>query len=191
MADPTFWDVVVEGLPTLTPGSYMSGECIDFYLKTLWMKEKNRSQMWFVSLEAIRCLSTPLGPEDGEVQHIRKQLCLPTEDAAVRPVVFVVWNADHYFVAVMDYEANIMYVFGRKITKDAEGVTEADKWDDWNGHMIWKHIPKLFGWEGCAPEPTIVYSVNWPQVLIVNWLMFPLADITCRMARTVAQQPAL
>jgi hypothetical protein len=42
-------------------------------------------------------------------------------------------------MAVINYESNIMYVFGRNITIDTKSVIEANKWDNWNGHMIWTH----------------------------------------------------
>src|SRR5882724_5638671 len=105
LAEPGFWDPVVEGLSTLTPGQYMSGECIDFFLRTKWMEQRTRTHMWYLSLEAVRILSTEEGPDAEELQFLRRQLCIPAENAETQPVVFVKWFAQHYFVVVMDYNS--------------------------------------------------------------------------------------
>jgi hypothetical protein len=38
------------------------------------------------------------------------------------PVIFVVYFASHYFVVVMDYEEDVMYVVGKHTTQELAGV---------------------------------------------------------------------
>ena len=157
----------MDSLPSLTPGVYVRGECIDFYLRTHWMKERNRACMWFLHLEAVKTFSTEEGPEQAELVHLREQLCLPAaEDIDLRPVVFVVVFVDHYFVVVIDYEEDVMYVFGRHINPALAGVYphNEEDWMGWKGHLLWSHVRKLFRWDGHSMVPNVVVSTNWPQV---------------------------
>lgn len=165
-AQPTFWDPVIEALPTLAPGTYLGSECMDFYLRTYWMKEGTRSKMWFLSLEAIRCFSTMQGPDDEELEHLRRELCLPVGDMVQRPIVFVKWFTDHYFTVVMDYDKNVAYVFGRRITKDDSGVSVVKDWTEWGGDLIWKHLPRLFH-NNYQMDPGLILAVDWPQVCVI------------------------
>jgi hypothetical protein len=131
------------------------------------MKEKNLSLMWFVHLEGVHCFQTEKGPNEEELRHLRQQLCIPAnENIEDRPVVVVVHFVDHYFVAVGDYEADVMYVFGRHTNADLAGVYVQDDedWRKWRGHFLWIHLPKLFGWESRSMEPSVILSTNWEQV---------------------------
>lgn len=157
----------MDSLPTVMPGVYLGSECIDFYLRMHWMKERNRAQMWFVYLEAINAFCTEEGPEEAELQYLRQQLCLPTdEDIQVRPVTLVMFYVDHYFVVVVDYAGDVMYTFGRHVNEELAGVYPhgEEDWRKWDGHWLWLHLPRLFQWEECSSAPNTVLSVNWPQV---------------------------
>jgi hypothetical protein len=166
MADPSFWSYVIEGLPTLTPGTYIHGECIDFNLRTYWMKEKSHAFMWFLHLEGVRSFQMQQGPDEDELRHLRQQLCIPEENVEDRPVVLVVHFVDHYFVVVGDYESGVMYVFGRHVSADLAGVSVQDDkdWRAWRGHFLWIHLPKLFGWKRTSAEPSVIFAINWEQV---------------------------
>jgi hypothetical protein len=149
------------------PGVYLVGQCIDFNLRMHWMKERKNGSMWFVYLEGVRCLQSEEGPNQEELQHLRQQLSLPNkEDTEIYPVVLVVHFVDHYFVVLADYEGDVMYVFGRHIDEDLAGVCLQDEedWRQWHGDFLWKHLPILFQWESCSPEPGAIFSVSWPQV---------------------------
>ena len=168
-ADPLFWGLVIQSLHTLTPEVYIGGECLDFNLRTHWMKEKNHVSMWFLHLEGVRSLQSISGPEANELRHLRGQLGLTNEeDVNVRPVIFIVHHVDHYFVVVADYEEDVMYVYGRHVTLELAGVYSQDEedWGKWHGNLLWMRLPKLFQWEGCSLTPSAILSVNWPQVSV-------------------------
>ena len=124
--------------------------------------------MWFVHLEAVRPFCVEEGPEEAELQHLRRQLCLPMdEEMLVRPVLFIRFFINHYFVVVVDYEEDLMFTFGRHINTDQAGVYDhdAEDWQQWQGQWLWLHLKRLFQWEGCfSRAPNRVLSVNWPQV---------------------------
>ena len=106
-------------------------------------------------------------PEEEELEHMRRQLCLPTDRVIkVQQVVVVVHHIDHYFVVVTDHTENVMYVFGRHVGEDLAGVyiQDEDDWRSWKGDLLWVRLPKLFQWEGCSLAPNLMLSVNWPQV---------------------------
>ncbi len=166
-AEPAFWSNVIDSLHTVTPGVYLGGECIDFNLRTHWMRERNHACMWFVHLEAVRAFCTEEGPEEVELQYLRRQVCLPMdEEVPVRPVVFIRFFVDHYFVVVVDYEENLMFTFGRHTNTDLAGVYPHDEEDleQWQAQWLWLHLQRLFRWEGFSMAPNQVISVNWPQV---------------------------
>jgi hypothetical protein len=137
------------------------------------MKERNNAHMWYLHLEAARCFRLEVGPTEEELQHFRVQLCLPTDEVPIRPVVIVVHAFDHYFVVVLDYEGDAMYVFGRHVREDLAGVGLQDDadWRAWQGDWLWMNVPTLFRWEGFSIIPGVILSVNWPQVCISS---FPL-----------------
>ena len=123
--------------------------------------------MWFLNLEAVRSFQSEEGPEEDELSYLRQQLCLPRdEDIHLRPVVLVVYFASHYFVVVVDYEEDVMYVFGRHVAQELAGVYLQDEedWREWQGDLLWIHLPRLFAWEGCSPMPNVILSINWFQV---------------------------
>jgi hypothetical protein len=125
--------------------------------------------MWFLHLEGIWCFQTKNGLTKGELQELQKQLCLPMdEDIEFHPVVLVVFFVNHYFVVVVDYVGDAMYVFGRHTAEHLAGVNVQgeEDWRAWRGHFLWTHLRKLFQWdeEGCSLVPGVILAVNWPQV---------------------------
>jgi hypothetical protein len=141
---------------------------IDINLKMYWMKEGNNAHMWFLHLEGARTLSTPQGPIDGELRYLRQELCLPKGHIDLRPVAVILFFVNHYFVAVLDYAGDAVYVYGRHIAEELAGVhiVQEEDWLGWRGNLLWLHLPKLFQWERCSPEPGVVISVNWPEVTL-------------------------
>jgi hypothetical protein len=131
------------------------------------MKERIHACMWFVHVEGARRFQLENEPEEEELEHMRRQLCLPTDRVIkVQQVVVVVHHIDHYFVVVTDHTENVMYVFGRHVGEDLAGVyiQDEDDWRSWKGDLLWVRLPKLFQWEGCSLAPNLMLSVNWPQV---------------------------
>ena len=128
------------------------------------MELRTRAQMWYLSLEAIRILSTEEGPDEEELRFLRRKHCIPAENAEIQPVVFAKWFAQHYFAVVMDYSSSIMYVFGRHITQEMEGASISDDWMEWAGHLVWEHTARLFQWKGRTLRPSVVLAVDWFQV---------------------------
>lgn len=129
------------------------------------MNERHQAQMWFISIAALQCLQTQEGPDKKELEYLRRQLCLPTNVVEKCPVVFVKHFVDHYFTVVLDYQMNKGYMFGRHVTDEAAGIYEGvPDWNDWGGHHIWSHIPKVFRWSACQSRPDMIYTVNWYQV---------------------------
>ena len=125
--------------------------------------------MWFLHLEGVHCLQSISGPEARELQHLQQQLGLTNEEVInVQPMIFIVHYVDHYFVVVAHYEEDVVYVFGRHIAAELAGVYSQDEedWGKWHGNLLWMRLPKLFQWEGCSSAPSIILSVNWPQVSV-------------------------
>ena len=123
--------------------------------------------MWFVHVEVARRFQLEDDPEEGELEHMRGQLCLPTDGVIkIQPVVVVVHHIDHYFVVVADHTENAMYVFGRHVGEHLAGVylQDEDDWRSWKGDLLWVRLPKLFRWARRSLAPNLMLSVNWPQV---------------------------
>ena len=78
----------------------------------------------------------------------------------------ILFFVNHYFVVVLDYAGDAVYVYGRHITEELAGVhiVKEEDWLGWRGNLLWLHLPKLFQWERCSPEQGGVISVNWPEV---------------------------
>jgi len=126
--------------------------------------------MWFVHLEAVRAFCMEQGPEEAELKELRRQLCLPKdEEVPVRPVLFIRFFVNHYFVVVVDYEEDMMFTFGRHINPDLAGVYthNEEDWHQWQGQWLWLHLQKLFQWECFSTAPNHVLSVNWEQVGVI------------------------
>ena len=103
--------------------------------------------MWFVHVEVARRFQLENDPEEGELEHMRGQLCLPTDGVIkIQPVVVVVHHIDHYFVVVADHTENAMYVFGRHVGEHLAGVylQDEDDWRSWKGDLLWVRLAKLF-----------------------------------------------
>ena len=53
-------------------------------------------------------------------------------------MIFIVHCVDHYFVVVVDYEEDAMYVFGCHTTADQVGVylQDDEDWEWWHGNSL-------------------------------------------------------
>ena len=107
--------------------------------------------MWFLHLEGAHVLSTPQGPVDGVLRYLRQQLCLPKEHIDLCLVAVILFFVNHYFVAVLDYAGDAVYVYNRHTAKELAGVhiVEEEDWLGWWENLLWLHLAKLFQWERC------------------------------------------
>jgi hypothetical protein len=163
LADPHNWHPVVFDLPSLESKVWLGGGCIEFYLLLHWMKNRDRSVLWYLSSSAVAVLSQPDTPPEEDITRIRNQLQWRQGDS-MRPVAFLVCSSQHWFCVVLDYSKDAVSVFGRSIKKSGVRVVELSDWDNWHGHHIWKNAAAIYGWQQPDSPPSRVFHINWLQV---------------------------
>jgi len=90
------------------------------------------------------------------------------EEVPVRPVLFIRFFVNHYFVVVVDYEEDMMFTFGRHINPDLAGVyTHNEEIAPVARTMVMATLAELFQWECFSTAPNHVLSVNWEQVGVI------------------------
>jgi len=126
------------------------------------------------------------------------------EEVPVRPVVFIRFFVDHYFVVVVDYEENLMFTFGKKdIPTQIWQVsihTTKRIWSSGNT-MVVATLAKAFSMGRFFNAPNQVISVNchrWvPSFIIISlslrkWFLFyfftegrDLCPLVCSLTKTL------
>jgi hypothetical protein len=169
LADPSQWMNVTDSLPTLKPGEKLDGCCMEFYMLWFAMEHLSSNKMWYVHMQtALECIQ---GQQIGQevIDDFRSSMNI-TLPAPQKPIVMICPHADHYFVAVLDYETRSLYVLGRNISVNlGSRVGDASNSDlhEWRALSIWSQMPLLFDWDEDLgySEPLVVQTVNWRQVM--------------------------
>lgn len=88
--------------------------------------------------------------------NFRRRFFLPLRGPCpIQPKVFVIRNKFHFFAVYMDHAQRLVTVLGR--TSEAA----SERWEDWNGPTIYKHVCFLHGWESGSTSLVNVRSVTW------------------------------
>jgi hypothetical protein len=82
------------------------------------------------------------------------------ENLEMKPVVFLVYQHQHYFVVVFDYLSRLVVVFGESLKEGGDNK----EWKEWGGPRYWDQIAVMLGWE--------VQSARW--YLSSNWMQVPI-----------------
>ena len=130
----------------------------------------------------------PLDDEDCE--HILKMLEFSyDENVPEQPVASFIFHAQHYFVAVFDYQVKGIHVYRRFWDVDRHLYGE-EEGDPWHGNVMYENIAKLFRWDETQHQPREMLS--WKQIGS-NLMQGFLQKLThfCRMATIVVQYPSV
>ena len=159
----------MNALPTLRPGNKVDSACLEFYMLWFTMEQLTRNKMWFVHLQTTKeCIQRHKLDQD-VIDHFRESMNI-TLPAVRKPIVTICHHGEHYFVAVLDYEASSFYILGRNITTNL-GCSIGDLSDlqGWNGLHLWSQLPRLFDWDNNDGlgygDPSVIQTVNWWQVI--------------------------
>lgn len=163
LADPHNWDPVRIDIPTLDPNQWLGGSCIEFYLLLHWLKKKDTAAVWYMTQAAVNVCSQSTPPSEEDLNRTRDQILWKDGDPE-RPVSFIKFTSNHYFAVVLDYRRDVVYVFGRSISKNKVTVEGDSDWKMWNGPEIWKNAAALYGWDPPDMSPGRFYYINWLQV---------------------------
>jgi hypothetical protein len=173
MARPTMWAIAYENLSTLKHQTWIDASILNLFLLSLWYSVSGQSHVRYVDFfSAIPSISSGIHSMPGfqEIQLFQQRHLfnsLPGDPAI--PVSFVVLSLDHFFVVIFDYQANLAFVLGRRIsgniTQDPDPYYDhlLDDWNRWNGPLYWMRIAALHGYNAVEPDQVDVQVRNWIQ----------------------------
>lgn len=148
---------------SLQPGVFLDFSIINLFLLNYWLHHSTTAHARFV--DAIFSGSWQI-IEDQQWRtevyiqpRFRRLSFLPLKGPSpFIPIIFVVRLDEHFFVVLLDYPSNAVYVISRTSLNN-----HYDNWDDWNGYGYYTGICNLHSWEPRPRHELSVFNVSWAQ----------------------------
>lgn len=144
LEQPVFWSDTFQALDSLTVSQWIDSSVLDMYVIHLW-QQSDEPPVIYVGL----MLSRGEEPSEEEVKLCEKVY----GTQAKMPIATIILHAQHYFVAVFDWDTNCVYLLG---TADRD-------WFQHSGYKYWDRISQLFGW-------TVDSSFDGKTINIATWI---------------------
>lgn len=163
------WQQAVLVFDTLKSGVWIDLAILNLYLYYRWTREPHCPIRYIThdvmgNWHGVGSAPYTARMETYTIPAFRHNYGLPSVgDLPVVPLMFACLHRNHFFLVLMDHANHRIWVIGRSSRSPANKRVASDRWSEWDGPEVYKHICCLHGWDAGDTDLVRTYSVVLPQ----------------------------